>query len=304
MSIFPSYLIKRKSGITSCFILPKYCKFLSKPCNPSPPRPPFSPTQMPTSHSLQSDFYNRLGSWQNLGALYDALPSVLYFVKDRDRRFISGNQASCELLCGGSLDRMIGETDASFFPPELADQFMLCDEQVLTSGEPLIAHPEMICDRDGHPEWFVTNKQPLFDLSGEIIGLAGLCQPLTEHPRHAISNAGLRELVTYLGEHQDRVVSVRKMCGIARMSERQLYRQFDAAFHTTPVRFALSARLHGARRALVSTDQPVSEIALRFGFCDQSALTNQFKFAFGETPSSYRRRSGDRRGNATPRRGE
>lgn len=137
----------------------------------------------------------------------------------------------------------------------------------------------------------VTTKHPLFDRDGEVIGLAGICEHLTEHPSHAIGKAGLRELVDSIVAHQDRVLSVIEMCAVAKMSERQLYRLFDAVFHTTPVRIALLTRLCSARRALESTDLPIAEIALAFGFYDQSALSNQFKKSLGETPSSCRRRS-------------
>jgi len=47
-------------------------------------------------------------------------------------------------------------------------------------------------------------------------------------------------------------------------------------------------RVEQAARELAETDEPLSEIALRAGFYDQSHFTNVFRRAFGVTPAAYR----------------
>jgi AraC-like DNA-binding protein len=41
---------------------------------------------------------------------------------------------------------------------------------------------------------------------------------------------------------------------------------------------------------LRSGDKPIAEIALDFGFCDQSAFTQHFRKHMGITPATYRKR--------------
>ena len=244
---------------------------------------------MPSPKSLQDDFYNRLAPEAQIGGLFDAMPSVLYFVKDRESRFISVNRSHLDWLQGADGEGVTGRTDADFFPPELVDQFLRSDHRVFESGQPLVNLPEVNSDRDGHQEWFITTKQPLFDQDGEVIGLAGFTQSREQLPSHAISNDQLREAIELIRANQDRLVSLEEMASVAGMSERQLYRKFEDAFHTTPVRFALLTRLRAARQALVTRPDPISSIALEFGFYDQSAFTKQFKKELGKTPSAYRR---------------
>jgi AraC-like DNA-binding protein len=49
-----------------------------------------------------------------------------------------------------------------------------------------------------------------------------------------------------------------------------------------------------AARRLADTDQPLAEIALACGFCDQSHLTRTFRRRTGLTPGAWRRAARER----------
>ena len=51
-------------------------------------------------------------------------------------------------------------------------------------------------------------------------------------------------------------------------------------------------KLEWVAEQLVSSDEPISNLALRAGFSDQSHLTRRFKRRFGVTPARYRRETG------------
>ena len=244
---------------------------------------------MPPDRQLRDQFFHSLAPDGQISGVFDALPSVLYFVKDRESRFISVNRTHLDWLGVADEDGVIGRCDADFFPPDLVEQFLRSDRQVLESGEPLINEPEVNADQDGHQEWFITNKYPLFNRDREVIGLAGITQSREQLPSHAISNRRLSAVVEFIRSNQNRVVSLDEMAQVAGMSERQLFRKFEDAFHTTPVKFAMLTRLRSARRALVDRGDSISEIALEFGFYDQSAFTKQFRKVVGKTPAAYRR---------------
>ena len=99
-------------------------------------------------------------------ALFDALPDIHLFVKDRESRFVRVNEA-CRTLhgCDSAAD-VIGKTDYDFHPPALADQYVAEDQRVMRSRKPRRDQPWLVADHWGMPQWYLCTKLPLFDLSG------------------------------------------------------------------------------------------------------------------------------------------
>ena len=123
--------------------------------------------------------------WLQWAALFDCLDDVLAWAKDRDGRYGWVNRA---FLINYSLDGrrdgavpelrdVIGKTDYDFSPPFLADQFRLDDEYVL-AGNRIVDRIELVGQPDGQPVWNVTNKVPLTDDQGAVIGTAGITRRL------------------------------------------------------------------------------------------------------------------------------
>jgi AraC-like DNA-binding protein len=52
----------------------------------------------------------------------------------------------------------------------------------------------------------------------------------------------------------------------------------------------LRMRVQGAAEALARTGSPIGQIAVDYGFCDQSAFTQQFCRRTGMTPREFRKR--------------
>jgi AraC-like DNA-binding protein len=243
---------------------------------------------MPSAESVQASFYKHLAPQAQIGRLFDDTPAVLYFVKDREGRFISGNKANLEWLGMREESQLVGTCDRDHFPPEIAEIFIEGDRQIISSRLPMINEPELIRGADSSQKWFVTTKRPLFDKTGNAIGIAGVTQSRETLPAHAAASIELRQVVAHIRAHQDRAITLAELAAISSMSERQLYRKFDDAFHTSPLRFALLTRLRSARQALVDTSSTIGEIAYAYGFCDQSALTRHFRKEMGITPSAFR----------------
>ena len=57
----------------------------------------------------------------------------------------------------------------------------------------------------------------------------------------------------------------------------------------TPGAYLRSLRLEAARRALLETDRPLTEIAFDAGFFDQAHFTRAFRRAIGLPPAAFRR---------------
>jgi PAS domain S-box-containing protein len=116
-----------------------------------------------------------------LRTLIDNLPDYIY-VRDRDNRFLLGN-ASVAQVMGTTPEALVGRMDRDFFPTDLATEFHADDVRVMESGQPLINKEEINIDPTGVKRWVLTNKVPLRDKSGSIIGVIGIGRDITERKR-------------------------------------------------------------------------------------------------------------------------
>jgi len=72
------------------------------------------------------------------------------------------------------------------------------------------------------------------------------------------------------------------------MSLRAFERQFLASFHLTPQKYLRKLRLRIASRALIYTNEALSEVALSCGFADQSHFTASSAGSLGARRAEYR----------------
>ena len=113
---------------------------------------------------------------QVLGALPDPV-----FVKDAAHRFVLINDALCDFT-GISREAFFGRTDRDLFPREYADRFWKVDEEVLTTGAPVMVE-EPLAMRDGSVRYLSTKKAALrLPTTGETV-LVGVIRDMTERRR-------------------------------------------------------------------------------------------------------------------------
>ena len=94
-----------------------------------------------------------------------------------------------------SVNDIIGKTDYDFHWKEFAESFIEDDKDVVSKGEPLFNIIEMISKADGTKIWVKTNKVPLKNMNGQIIGILGSYEDFTEKK---ISEEKLQETLTKL----------------------------------------------------------------------------------------------------------
>jgi AraC-like DNA-binding protein len=225
--------------------------------------------------------------------LLDFLPDVLAWVKDQEGRYLWVNRA---FLIQYSLDHpggdetvesILGKTDYDLSPPFLADQFRHDDEQVL-AGHRIINRLERLGETRGTTVWNITDKIPVVDATGTIIGTAGITRPAGPVSSLDATAAGFGPALAHMRAHFHHEITNRHLASLSNMSLRAFERQFSAAFHLTPQKFLRKLRLRIASRALIDTDKSLSEIALKCGFADQSHFSREFRRQFGRTPRDYR----------------
>jgi AraC-like DNA-binding protein len=234
-------------------------------------------------------------SSSHFAELLDVLPDVLAWVKDRHGRYLWVNRAfviqySLDQPHGhasASADSILGKTDYDLSPAFLADQFRLDDEQVL-AGHRIVNRLERVGGSRGATVWNVTNKIPVVDAKGAVIGTAGVTRAAGPASRFEATAPGFGPALAHMRAHFQHEITNRRLAAVSNMSLRAFERRFRAVFHLTPQRFLRTLRLRIASRALIDTDDTLSEIGLRCGFADQSHFTREFRRHFGRPPREYR----------------
>jgi len=226
--------------------------------------------------------------------LLDCLPDVLAWVKDREGRYLWVNRA---FLIQYSLDHpggnefvtvesILGKTDYDISSAFLADQFRHDDEQVL-AGHRIVHRLERVEESRGATVWNITDKIPVVDATGAIIGTAGITRAAGLASLEATA-PGFGPALAHMRANFHLEINNRHLASLSNMSLRAFERQFQAAFHLTPHKFLRKLRLRIASRALMDTDASLSDIALKCGFADQSHFSREFRRQFGRTPREYR----------------
>ena len=237
------------------------------------------------------------GPLLQLAALFDFVEDVVVWVKDRAGRYLWVNRA---FLINYSLDgrpgragldpaEILGKTDYDLSPAFLADQYRLDDEYVLR-GNRIVNRIELVGEQDGLTVWYVTNKIPLVDDGGAVIGTAGMTRRLDTSGGVIAPGSEFGPVLAYMRDHYHAPITNRHLARLAHMSVRAFERKFHHSFHLTPQRYLRKLQLRMASRALVYTGQSLAEIASGCGFSDQSHLTRAFRHHFGTTPREYRAR--------------
>lgn len=118
-----------------------------------------------------------------LRTLIDAIPDVV-FVKDRDHRVLLRNQARGVLLPTIPPETLIGKSGVDFFAAADAAATQAEERHILATGESILHHERQVTRADGSKAWISRTKVPLRNLQGEIIGLAGIIQDISQRKAH------------------------------------------------------------------------------------------------------------------------
>ncbi len=222
--------------------------------------------------------------------LFDRLPDVVFFVKDTAGVYADVNLTLVRRLGLREKAELLGRTARDVFPPPLGERYLEQDLAVCRSGREISDLLELHLYPDHAEGWCVTCKLPVRGGDGAIVGLAGTSRDV-HAPAAESSMEDLAEAVRHVHEHYDRPLRVAELAALARLSEYRFARRIRALFGLTPAQLVIKTRIDAARRMLQDGPSAIGAIALACGYCDQSALTRQFKAAVGLTPAQYRERS-------------
>jgi AraC family transcriptional regulator len=98
-----------------------------------------------------------------------------------------------------------------------------------------------------------------------------------------------RRVRDYIDSHITGPLLVADLCALVQRSEAHFSRYFKRTFGESPHSFVVRRRIELAAQYMLTTDAPLSDIALRCGFTDQAHLCKHFRQAAGQTPAAWRR---------------
>ncbi|MEI6456016.1 MAG: ATP-binding protein [bacterium] len=117
-----------------------------------------------------------------LRTIIDNIPDPIY-VKDLEGRKILLNKAEAELLNASSIGEVIGKTDEFFYPPDVAAETRLEDNQVIETRIPMIHREGRVITKSGEEMWFEGNKIPFYDEKGALSGIIGISHDITHRKK-------------------------------------------------------------------------------------------------------------------------
>ena len=133
-----------------------------------------------------------------LRTLLDNSRDHIYF-KDTQSRFIKNSSSQARQFGVENPEDLVGKTDFDFFSEEHAREAFEDEQKIIRTGQPIIGKAERERWKDGRGEsWVLTNKMPLRNNAGKIIGTFGISKDITSIKQAEAELAYERDLLKAL----------------------------------------------------------------------------------------------------------
>ncbi len=224
---------------------------------------------------------------QQLIAMFDLLPDILFWIKDQKGRIVHANKVFIDQLAYKNLKQVIGKTDHDFYPRHIAQQFITDDQKVMT-GSVVTDRLELNMNKYGNIAWFSTTKRPVINKKNEIIGTYGVARHLQKTSQTLSSINAIEIPIEFIKNNYQQNINIEQLADFSHLSVSALERRFKKYLGKTPNQFITEYRLEKARFFLLETKEPIAQIAEKTGFSEPSYFSRQFKASFGILPSKFR----------------
>jgi AraC-like DNA-binding protein len=242
------------------------------------------------TEDFQKDFFNQIHPSQQLRELFEYIPDIYFFMKDKQCRFVSVNRTYIE-MCNRSVESdFIGKTDFDFFPKERAEKYINDDLHVIRSGKSMVNIVELAPEYNQATNWVIVSKIPVLSIDNKIIGTAGIGRNYNKARSTLQPYAEMAEAIRYVDEHYFEEITIEKLAHLVNLSISQFERKFKKTFQIAPRDHIIQVRLKVSCHLLSTSNESISTIALKCGFYDHSHFTRYFKESFGVSPREFKKR--------------
>ncbi len=130
-------------------------------------------------------------SQQMLQLIMDSIPQSIFW-KDKNSVFLGCNRNFAGMCGFDSIEDIVGKTDYDLvLTKQDADLYRECDARVMQTNTPEYHIIEPLLKADGKQAWLETNKVPLHDVKGNVVGILGTFEDITERQEAEVA---LREI--------------------------------------------------------------------------------------------------------------
>lgn len=110
------------------------------------------------------------------------IPDMIYF-KDTRLKFTRINSAQARMLGIENVEAATGKSDLDFFDSQYALETLKDEQQIISTGRPLVNKEELVTSPNGEKLWILVTKAPIIDQTGSITGIVCVAHDFTER-RH------------------------------------------------------------------------------------------------------------------------
>lgn len=223
-------------------------------------------------------------------------PTLCYVLRGRFTEFVAGHAVDC--LSDSLKVTPAGEAHSNRFAADETHGLRIdVDRERFTDSRPIHRLlDERVHVSGAHAGGIVNRLLVELDAGDESAAIAVeglLLELLATLARDAVPPAAsmprwLRhadEMIRELYASRIALGAIAKSVGVAPAT---LARSYRSAFRVTVGERIRELRIERAVRDLLESEEPLSSVALRAGFYDQSHFTNLFRKRFGVTPAQYR----------------
>jgi two-component system chemotaxis sensor kinase CheA len=151
-----------------------------------------------TIHELEAEKYMFHG-------LLDTIPDNIYF-KNRKSEFLMVSRAGISKFGAEKLGEILGKTDFDIFTSEHAQEAYDDEQEIMSTGVPLINKEEKETWEDGSITWVSTSKVPLRDAKKRITGIVGISRDITEKKKTEEKLRNYRENLEKAKQETDNIL--------------------------------------------------------------------------------------------------
>ena len=234
-------------------------------------------------------FFSQLAGPFTGEELFDCLADVVFFIKNQRGEYVVVNETLVRRCGRRNKQELLGLRVDRVFPAPLGTSYRAQDERVLRGGGAIRNQLELHFYATGGRGWCLTNKLPLYNQAGAVVGLVGISRDLQTVNEGSADYSSIARVVTHMHAHFAEALRVRELAAAAGLSAFQFEQRLRKIFQLTAGQLLQKIRMEHAVQRLRETDEAIAESALRCGYSDQSAFTRQFRKASGLSPLEYRR---------------
>ena len=103
----------------------------------------------------------------------------------------------------------------------------------------------------------------------------------------------IKRLADFVATNLESAIRNADLAAIVGLSPSHFLKAFKQSFDVTPHVYVARCRIQHAKHLMLSTDQPLVQIALACGFIDQAHFSTCFRRVTGVTPTQWRRSRGE-----------